>query len=172
MRNSATQHPPPPGTGGIGPTAIAAAGALGLLKELVELVRRISGGLEREPSYDSTWVVGGVPGAAGVVLINLPRTLKHVQVELTAALSPTTSLVALFAGNLTVAQAQAQFAIQAGLGQSSCLCCSNGGTVKTREFLDGSGYLTVLFTGAFANYGWANVRIRELDSEQANARRD
>jgi hypothetical protein len=113
--------------------------------------------------YDQTYVVTGATGAPGVTIINnLPRTLRYVEIELTAVVPAVAAgadnYMALFTGNGTIASCQAGLntAVNAG---SNATCVTGGGRVKCREYLDQSGYLTVYMN----NGGIANVRIRSLD---------
>lgn len=167
-RPTATETPAPAGHGGIAPTSIAVAGALQMAARLTTAVERILSSLESEPDYDVTFVVGGLNAGAAVAQIQLPRTLHHVQLELAVDSSAPVS-VALFTGNLAVADAANRHKITAGPSSSGAICSSSGGTTKAREYLDGSGILTVLFTAAGTTF--ANVRVRSLDKTQTRAQR-
>lgn len=125
------------------------------LNKIEKLLREILAERERPLDYDQTFVVSN--GAAiGVVPIVLPRTLKHVEIWLS---SDSAATVVVFAGQQSLAAASAQYST-AIAGGSTASCSSNGGQIKVRDYLDGSGYLTVYFPAATPCC--ANVRVRSL----------
>lgn len=123
---------------------------------------------EQEPDYDQTFVVGGTLAAASVVVIgNMPRTLKHVELTLWG---DALGAIAVFAGNVSLVQAQGMHNVANAAGAiSNAICSSGGGKVTVRDYLDSSGYLTVFFVAAYT--GFANVRVRQLDETQARGQR-
>jgi hypothetical protein len=167
-RPTAEETPPPAGNGAVGPSPIAMAGALALLGRLVDGVERLTRSLEWEADYDVTYVVGGLNAAAAVSQIQLPRTLRHVEMTLTVDSSVPMS-TAVFAGQIALVDAQNRHKAATAAGPSGAICSSSGGSVTARDYLDGTGILTVLFTGAATTF--ANVRVRSLDRTQTEAQR-
>lgn len=134
------------------------------LDHIAALLHKLMETQERETDIDQTWVVGGSPTAASVVPIQLPRTLKHVEITFSVD-NPTSASVsvALFDGNLPLAVAQGAHNPAATAAQASnAIVTSAGGTKTVRDQLGESGFLTVFFSGAAANI-FANVRVRNLD---------
>lgn len=150
-----------------GAAALAVSAAMAKLDAMLHWLARIANSLEEEPEYDSTFVAGGNPGAATVIIVQIPRTLRHVELTL----SVTTSIeVAVLPGNLSITQAQGQHGHNAGVtGLSNASVTSAGGSVTARDYLDGSGYLSVYFTAA--GTGYANLRVRSLDKTQSRSLR-
>lgn len=91
------------------------------------VLERIARSLEQEPEFDVSYVVGGLNGAPAVAYINLPRTLKHVEITLevdtsgAAGAIPAAS-VAILDGQLALVDAQNQHSIAKAAGQSNALC--------------------------------------------------
>jgi hypothetical protein len=118
---------------------------------------------EQESDFDQTFIVGGLLAAAVAIPIGLPRTLRHVEMTLSATSSVQ---VAALPGSLTTAQAAAQHSqTNASGGQSNAYLVSGGGAVTSRDYLDQSGWITIYFAAAIT--GYANLRIRQLDATQA-----
>jgi hypothetical protein len=117
---------------------------------------------EQESDFDQTFIVGGLLAAAVAIPIGLPRTLRHVEMTLSATANVQ---VAVLPGSLTTAQAAAQHSQTNAGGQSNAIVTSGGGTVTARDYLDQSGWVTIYFTAAIT--GYANLRIRQLDATQA-----
>lgn len=151
--------------------SVAAGGLLGRLDTIVERLDDLLLNSEQEPDFDQTFVVGGQPAAAIVLPIYLPRTIRHVEITLSCMLSTTAYIVGLFAGNVTATQAANQHNFSGSSpAASNAICTSNGGAVTARDYLDGSGILSVYFSGS-ASVAYANVRVRSLDAEQTRPQR-
>ncbi len=117
--------------------------------------------------YDQTFVVGAynLVGTAAVGVIGpLPRTLKHVEIEFYVAAPNGAVLGFIIQGNNSVAQSAQSVNPSTALSGTGATCMSGGGKVTVRDYLDGSGYLTV-FIPWFSpnNPTYANVRVRSLD---------
>lgn len=133
------------------------------LDHLAQLLLRLIGTQERESDIDTTWVVGGSPGAASVVSIALPQVLKHVELTFSVDNPSASALsVALLDGNIPLALAQGLHNVAASPPtQSGAIVASAGGTKTVRDQLGESGYLTVFFSGAGTDV-FASVRVRSL----------
>lgn len=133
------------------------------LDHIALLLRKLVDTQERETDIDQTWVAGGSPAGTSVVVIALPRTLKHVEVTFSVDNPGAANItVALLDGNLTLAQAQGQHNTGATTAaMSNAIVTSASGAKTVRDQLGESGYLTVYFSGAATNV-WANVRVRNL----------
>ncbi len=127
---------------------------------MIALLEQIAGSLERECEIDQAWVVGGLQSGAAVQSIQLPRTISHIEITLAVDTSTPVS-VAVLAGNVTLADAQARHAAGGPTGPSNALVSSSGGKVTVRARTGQTGYLTVFFTAAATTF--ANVRVRSLD---------
>lgn len=166
---TANSHPAASGQGtpaGRGMTATLVNAGFGHLGRMISLLERIAQSLEIQSEYDVNYVVGGTQAGAAVLAISLPRTLHHVELSLAVDSSAAVS-VALFSGNITLADAATRH--NANTGPSQAICSSSGSKVTVRDYLDQTGYLTVYFTAAATTY--ANVRVRSLDSATAQRRR-
>jgi hypothetical protein len=148
---------------GRGPTAALVGAGLTHASRIGHWLERIAKSLEVESDFDVPFVVGGLLSGAGVASIQIPRTIHHVEITLEVDTSAPVS-VAVFAGNLTLADATNRHKAASGPGPSGAICSSSGSGITVRTYLDQSGFLTVFFTAAATTF--ANVRIRSLDKTQ------
>lgn len=148
---------------------LTAATALRLAGQVLDVLRQIRDALEREPDFDTTYVVGGVNAAAAAFPIQIPRTIRHMEITLAVDTSTPVS-VALLPGNVTVADAQNRHKSSGAgaAGSSGAIVSSSGGSVTVRDYSDGSGYLTVFMSAAATTF--ASVRVRSLDGAQLRTR--
>lgn len=124
---------------------------------------------EQEPDYDQSFVIVGNPAAAAAGKISLPRTIRHAEIAFQAQVAPVVPC-ALFDGNPTAADCASQFATNTGtVSGSSAIAASIGSTVTVRDYLTGSGILTVFFSAA--TVGACIVRVRSLDALQMRPQR-
>jgi hypothetical protein len=127
---------------------------------MIQLLERIANSLERENEIDQAWTVGGLQTGAAVQSIQLPRTISHIELSLYLDTSTPVS-VAVFAGQVALADAQVRHQAAGPTGPSNALCSSSGSSVTVRARTGQTGYLTVFFTAAATTF--ATVRVRSLD---------
>lgn len=110
---------------------------------------------EQVVDFDVPYVFN-IVGGAGVINAVIPRTIKHVELTLSAEVASPNFVAVLF-GNNGLAQCQQLFA---ATGQvDPCAVVSPGGQVKVRSYTDGSGYITMYASAAATG----TLRIRSLD---------
>lgn len=109
---------------------------------------------EQVVDFDVPYVFNFI--AAGVINIVVPRTLKHVEITLSAEVAAPNFVAVLFGNNQQAQCAQ----LFAATGQvDPCAVVSPGGQVKVRSYTDGSGYITVYAPAAAVG----TMRLRSLD---------
>lgn len=135
---------------------------------LERVLQKILGALDAEPNYDQTYVVGGNVSAAAVYALQIPRTVIHIELEVSGSIAQE---FAVFCGNVTLSDAQNRHGHTASATpqQSNAEVVSSGGKVKVRTYTNRDGYVTVFFPAAYN--GYVNIRIRDLDKSQAHALR-
>lgn len=158
------EHAHGQGTGlGRGAGAALVNAGFNHIGRIIGLLERITAAVELAGDYDTSFVVGGLQTGAAVQSIQLPRTINHVELSLYVDTSTPLS-VAVFAGNVTLTDAQARHAAAGPTGPSNALCSSSGSKVTVRCRTGNAGYLTVFFTAAGTTF--ATVRVRSLDHTQ------
>lgn len=167
LRDSSRAAAPPAEPRGSKLVMASALALAGRIADTLEAIRDNTN--EQESDFDTTYVLGGTLAAAAVLELQLPRTVHHAEITLTAPTSDNTKFAALFDGQVVLPDAQNRHNPAAGGSSSGAICVSNGGSVTVRDYLSGQGYLTVFFTGAATIY--ACVRVRDLDRTQSRQRR-
>lgn len=126
-----------------------------------KLLRRLVGEKEQPGDYDQAFGLS-FTAAPQVVVVQVPRTLKHVELTISIAYATAGVQNALFvfSGQLTSVQALGSIA---GPGQSAHTVASSGGQVRARDYLDGTGYITVLCQQSGAGNLYGTLRVRSLD---------
>lgn len=151
------------------PVNVAAGAIVAQLDHIEQLLRDILLNSEQESDFDQTFVVGGNMTAPTAVNFQLPRSIHHVEVTLSATAS---TEVALLDGQLSTTQASAQHGHSAAVtGNSNAICTTGGGTVTARDYLGQGGWMTAYFAAANPGSVYANIRIRSLDETQARPQR-
>lgn len=116
---------------------------------------------EQEPDFDQTFS-GAVAANDGSVTINLPRTITHIEFDFQVLLSGSTTPVYLFDGTPGSAYMSAVAAQIDGVG--GAIACATNSDFKGRDYLSGTGVLTIY--NPTAEQASFNLRIRNLDRTQ------
>lgn len=142
--------------------AVVAGGTLEKLDNIARLIHRLVRSADLEPDWDQTYVIGGNIGSASVFTFSIPRTVHHIECELSGSIA---GEFALFLGQVALTDAQNRHNHTTGPQQSNAEAVSGGGKIEFRTYTNQDGLITIYFPAAYN--GYVNVRIRNLDRTQA-----
>lgn len=139
------------------------------LKNIERLLERIHG---EDADFDQVYAIGCLNSflPATAIVIGIPRGITRIRYALNYGDNTGTvnggAICAAFPGSITAAQAKNQLAYISGapatITGALAVVGNNGMTASGIGYLDGTGYITVVFLNTGSTGGYCNLRVRSL----------